>query len=134
MADDGLAIHLKKATLGDIDSQAAELRSMYEIYRTMRRITRTPGDLKMDFDVRSKGRSEIQGKDVSGERLQADAAKFRILQGIKQHVVANIGDVQSFELEFDLSCRRVPDIVDDPFGGGIPGLPGGGLQGGGFQQ
>lgn len=117
-----LEIHIKKASLGDLEKEAAALRDRYEIYRTMRAITPKPGDLKLDYNIRSSG-PVSQGKGVSGERLKADAARFRILQGIKQHVIGNVGDVQSFDLAFDLSCRRVPDEITLPE---IPELPGGG--------
>ncbi len=117
-----LEMHIKNATLSDLDKQAAELKSMYEVYRTMRSITRDPGELKMDFNVRTKEGATASGKAVSAERLKADAARFRILQGIKQHVIANAGDVQSFDLAFDLSCRRIPDLIDQPV---LPELPGG---------
>lgn len=117
-----LVMHIKNATLSDLDKQAAELRSKYEVYRTMRRITKDPGDFKIDFNIRTKEGIAAAGKGVSGERLKADAARFRILEGIKQHVIANAGDVQSFDLAFDLSCRRIPDLIDQPV---IPELPGG---------
>lgn len=125
---DALAIHLKKATLKQIDAQAAELKGMYEIYRTMRGITRSPGDLKMNFEVRSEGRSELKGQGVTADQIKADAAKFRILQGIKAHVVRNIGDVQSFDLAFDLSCRQIPDL-EDPIHDLPGGIAGGGMGG-----
>lgn len=117
-----LVMHIKNATLSDLDKQAAELRSRYEVYRTMRRITKDPGELKLDFNVRTKEGTAASGKGISGERLKADAARFRILEGIKQHVIANSGDVQSFDLAFDLSCRRIPDLIEQPT---IPELPGG---------
>ena len=118
---DALVLHIKNAKLSDLDKQAAELKDRYEIYRTMRAITSTPGDLKMDFNVRS-GKTAVTGQAVSGDLLKADAARFRILQGIKQHVIANVGDVQAFDLAFDLSCKKIPEELTLPE---LPGLPGG---------
>ena len=122
---DALVMHIKNATLSDLDKQAAELKSMYEVYRTMRRITRDPGELKVNFNIRTKKGAPVSGKGVSAERLKANAARFRILQGIKQHVIANAGDVQSFDLAFDLSCRRIGDLIDPPFNPELPGGPAG---------
>lgn len=122
---DALVIHIKNANLSDLDKQAAELKSHYEIYRTMRAITPNPGDLTLDFNVRTGGTS-VTGKGVSGQCLKADAARFRILQGIKQHVISAGGDIQAFDLAFDLSCKKVPDELTLPE---LPGMPGGGLGG-----
>ena len=115
-------IHLKNASLRDIDAQAAELRSMYQVYRTLRSITRHPGDFSVDFEIREKGGGAAQASGLTREGLQTDAARFRILEGIKQHVITNVEDVQSFDLAFDLSCRRAPEEIEIPevFAGGGP--------------
>lgn len=131
MADNGVDITLKGAKLGDIDKQAAQVRQMYQIYRTMRKVTPKPGALTMDYDIKSQG-AATQGRGVTADQLRAEAAKFRILEAIKAHVIGSVGDVQSFELDFHLHCREVPDVITIPEEG-LGGIAGGGpiIAGGG---
>jgi hypothetical protein len=112
MANGTVEVHLKNAKLADLDKQTAELREAYELYKTTRKVTRKPGDFTMSCEIRGKtGASSV--KDVTRERLLGDAARFRILSGIKEHIAAH-GDVASFDLAFDLSCRRIPDELVNP--------------------
>ena len=108
----GVEIHLKNAKMSDLDSQVAELRESYTVYRTMRKVTRQPGELSLSYNIRAK-EGASSGKGLTTARLQADAAKFRILNGIRDHVNAKVGgDLASFDLAFDLSCRRIPDLIN----------------------
>lgn len=123
--ENAIEVHLRKAKVAEIDRQAADLESMYKVYRTLRKVTRTPGDLAMDFEIRGgKDGERISEKGVTRERLLADAARFRILRGIKEHVTANVGDIQAFDLAFDLKCRQVPEEIEidieDQLGGKGP--------------
>ena len=115
-----IEIQFRNASLKDVDREAAQLKSMYDVYRTLRTITPSPGDLTMDFEIRGAGET-ISAKDVTSERLLADAARFRILRGIREHVINNVGDVQSFDLAFDLKCREIPDEIEIPEIGGQTG-------------
>ncbi len=123
--DNAVEVHLRKAKLAELDRQAADLESMYQVYRTLRKVTRKPGDLAIDFEIRGgKGTKTVSEKGVTRERVLADAARFRILRGIKEHVIANVGDIQSFDLAFDLKCRQVPEEIEidiaDQLGGKGP--------------
>jgi hypothetical protein len=113
-------LHVKKAKLGDLDNQAAKLRDMYEIYKSLRKLTPKPSGMLMDLNIRTRGQSVIRGERLTVERLQAEAARYRMLLAIKEHVATNVGDAQSFDLAFDLSCKDLPEIFPEfeGFGGG----------------
>lgn len=103
-------VHLERASAEEIDKQAAELRDIYEVYRSMRRTVRKPGDLSMRYDIRH-GKETVQSRrGLSLSDLEAEAARYRILDGIRRHV-EGIGDVASFDLAFDLSCKRRPEDI-----------------------
>ena len=125
MAPDRNAIEitLNKASLEEIDSDAARLEDMYNVYRTLRKITSQPGELVMDFNIVG-GEHAVRGKGVTGDRLLADATRFRILRGIKEHVIEHVHDASSFELAFKLKCRELPEEIEIP----ELDLPGGGAR------
>jgi hypothetical protein len=104
-------IHLKNAKAAEIDKEIGELREMYELYRVARKITRKPGDLTMTYNIRGRAGAS-SGRGVTTDKLLTEAAKFRILNGIREHVASRVGDVASFDLAFDLACRELPDIIN----------------------
>ena len=111
-SSDIVDITLKRAKAKDIDDQLSSLEATYEIYRSLRKVTKTPGDLSIDYEI--KGRKPSKAKGISRESLRSDAAKYRILRAIKEHVAVSPGDVQTFELDFHLKCRDIPDVFEFP--------------------
>jgi hypothetical protein len=113
MADENaLEIRLERVRLAEVDEQAKRLRAMYDVYRSLRRVTDRPGEFNIDLAIREGGEERFVERDLSGERLRADAARYRILRALKEHVVEHGGDVQSFELAFHLKCREIPDEIE----------------------
>lgn len=111
--ENAVEVHLRNASLADIDKEAAQLESMYSVYRTLRKVTRAPGDLEMDFEIRGD-EEPVSHKGLTGDRLLVDATRYRILRGIREHVIENVGNVQAFDLAFHLKCRAIPDELEIP--------------------
>src|SRR5262245_10274871 len=113
MATDRNAIEitLSKASLEEIDREAAQLKDMYDVYRTLRKLTIKPGDLGMDLRV-VRDDHAVRGKAGTGDRLLADATRFRILRRIKEHEVEHVHDASCFELAFKLKCRELPEEIE----------------------
>ena len=111
-SSDLVDIKLSKASAKQIDDQLSGLEGTYRIYKSLRKVTRTPGNLSIDYEI--KGKTPSKGRGITRESLRADAAKYRILRAIKEHVAVNPGDIQSFELDFHLKCRELPDVFEFP--------------------
>jgi hypothetical protein len=118
-------MHIQNATLSDLENRRAELRNHYEIYRSMKTIVQDPGTfLKLDYSIRNSG-PPVEERGLTRDLIYEDAARFRIVDGIMQHVHRNVEDSLSFDLSFDLSCRVGPEeilypeleIQDLPVGG-----------------
>jgi hypothetical protein len=116
MPENETKITLKDATLADIQAQAEQSRQLYEIQRSIYKAVREPGELSMDFVIKNKAGEVGKGTEVTWDRLQAEASRFRILHAIHRHVQEHVADAVSFTLTFTLSCFR---RAGDGDGGGI---------------
>jgi hypothetical protein len=105
-------ITLRKAKVKDLDDQLSKLEGTYQIYKSLRKVTGTPGDLSIDYEI--KGKRPSKGSGISRESLRSDAAKYRILRAIKEHVAVDPGEAQTFDLDFHLKCRDIPDVYEYP--------------------
>lgn len=123
-------LHFKNAKIADLDSEAARIKELYKVYRTIRKLTRNPGDIAMDFNIRDGDATLAAHQGVTLEMLKEEAARFRMLKAITEHVTSDLGNAAKFDLSFDLACRQLPEIFPEfegPAGGPIEGPMG--LQG-----
>jgi hypothetical protein len=115
MPRDGVKVSVRNASLEDLEKEASQLESMYEVYRSLSKIGPIPDDVRMDLEVRGTGDSDVELKGVTGERLLADATRYRILNGLRDHVVNNAGWEFEFTLAFTLSWRiEDPELQERP--------------------
>ncbi|MGA2018111.1 MAG: hypothetical protein ABSH26_14275 [Opitutaceae bacterium] len=114
MPDNEIKITLKDATLTDIEAQAQRSKQLYEIQKSVYRTVREPGKISMDFEIKNQDGEVARGSQITLERLDLEASRYRILQGIHRHIEEHVLAAASFSLSFGLSCSRKLTGVEGP--------------------
>lgn len=111
--NDLVEVSLENASLADIEALAEKSRGLYEIYKSVLRVTKDPVHLSIDFNTRTGAGDGPKGQGITLDRLRTEAARFRILTGIQRHVQKHAIEALSFTLSFTSSCS-VRSVFEPP--------------------